>query len=974
MIEQLLSGLAYSTSALALSAIFAWLVLAALRPRSPRVHQVVWFVVLMQAFCWRPFGLAVLPPTEPPPIDQASSASHSIENVDDGPAWPAVPIQKTEAAPAPTPSVAPAALVPRQESWDWRPFAAGGWLLGVSLVLLLGIVDYHRVLRRLRGESAPVPAVWLVEWRSLPSDGAVLVATQGLGPLAIRTTFRAVVAVPTAFGESLTPAERRAVFAHELSHLRSGDPLWTLIAWLATALQWFNPFAWIAARRFHAAAELACDDRMDDEARLPLAHVLLNLGQPKPRTVLAMSGGTLAARIRALAGPRSQESRWKMIAVVAATFAAVSIGWIRLEAAPATEPPKEPSKETANPTPTSRSDDAPKGKRKSRSLDPKEREARLKAIATENAKRERERAVALWLRALRTINAEDDDALALEKVLAYLAARESRFGEPQMLDWEEHIETDAVLTLEALLKRNLKPRENETQRQALERALSAPTSDGRNRLAAMHKTLEGNEFKPPHWEERRDHWITMVAEVIESAARRTANEVWPRRIEAAPPNSPAFWLAVCCYQAALRGGGSATNADRAALLHALDDSTYLRRILVVETFAKGSVPGGEESWRNLTREIHIPQKSRFGGDFRRASYLSRRLHAMLEAAKRAPLYRGVGAEFRRSLNANYPADGLDALMEQEGKTVAHRVDFFLNRTIRADFEKRRFGDVLKELRSNAAVPMVILDLNWESNLLAVTMKTEAKWIDLLRDACRQAEYPLFASPDLIVVAEQRRIVDGKEESAVERLRAALERARTTPQPLRDKLFQPTFLKTSLTPFSQVALFLHTQLKLPVTLIGSEEIDERYTSTADAVHAPAAAVFELVAMSCDCAWTPLEGSVIFSPNSRRTEMEQKAAELRRTIKRLRDSSAQGDAAAAALLRPMGGAFAGTPLQQVVSSLKTKHAALQLDARAAEDATVNLDAAGVTVAEGLALLAWTNGLTLTFDGSKAVLTNK
>ncbi|HEY1130960.1 MAG TPA: M56 family metallopeptidase [Roseateles sp.] len=67
------------------------------------------------------------------------------------------------------------------------------------------------------------------------------------------------LALPLDFEARFDAAERELVIAHELVHRQRLDNLWNLVACAITALHWWNPLAWWAARRMHADQELACD-------------------------------------------------------------------------------------------------------------------------------------------------------------------------------------------------------------------------------------------------------------------------------------------------------------------------------------------------------------------------------------------------------------------------------------------------------------------------------------------------------------------------------------------------------------------------------------------------------------------------------------------------------------------------------------------------------------------------------------------
>jgi len=70
---------------------------------------------------------------------------------------------------------------------------------------------------------------------------------------------RPSILVPAGF-VAWPAARRRAVLLHELAHVKRWDWATQLGARLVVALYWWNPLAWVAARRLREERELACDD------------------------------------------------------------------------------------------------------------------------------------------------------------------------------------------------------------------------------------------------------------------------------------------------------------------------------------------------------------------------------------------------------------------------------------------------------------------------------------------------------------------------------------------------------------------------------------------------------------------------------------------------------------------------------------------------------------------------------------------
>ena len=145
------------------------------------------------------------------------------------------------------------------------------WAAGMGCMGLWLAVSNLRFWHMLRKKRIPME---LPECRY-----PVYLVEEGLVSPCLFGLFRpAVYLTPAAMerGEGL-----RHVLAHEETHGRHWDPLWSLLRSVCLAVYWFDPLVWWAAAAAREDCELACDEsalrRLGEAERIPYGQTLLRL-------------------------------------------------------------------------------------------------------------------------------------------------------------------------------------------------------------------------------------------------------------------------------------------------------------------------------------------------------------------------------------------------------------------------------------------------------------------------------------------------------------------------------------------------------------------------------------------------------------------------------------------------------------------------------------------------------------------------
>lgn len=109
------------------------------------------------------------------------------------------------------------------------------------------------------------------------------------------------------------PQRLRYILAHEQTHARHLDPLWSAVRAVCLVLWWFDPLVWLAAHLSRLDGELACDEgtiaRLGDAERASYGEALLSL-----IPVRAAKGEILLSATSMTAGRREMKERILRIA------------------------------------------------------------------------------------------------------------------------------------------------------------------------------------------------------------------------------------------------------------------------------------------------------------------------------------------------------------------------------------------------------------------------------------------------------------------------------------------------------------------------------------------------------------------------------------------------------------------------------------------------------------------------------------
>ena len=159
------------------------------------------------------------------------------------------------------------------------------WICGVTVMLILNLLQLIRLRRKLVGSIPLKENIYLADYIPTPF-------VMGL--------IRPKIYLPSAMSE----AEQSYIIQHEKHHIRRGDHVIKLLAFAAVCIHWFNPLVWLAFALSSKDMEMSCDEavmrQIDGDIRADYSSSLLQFSTGKRvivGTPLAFGEGDTKERI-----------------------------------------------------------------------------------------------------------------------------------------------------------------------------------------------------------------------------------------------------------------------------------------------------------------------------------------------------------------------------------------------------------------------------------------------------------------------------------------------------------------------------------------------------------------------------------------------------------------------------------------------------------------------------------------------------
>ncbi len=180
------------------------------------------------------------------------------------------------------------------------------WLAGFLVVVLLWLRSWVQAAQIVRENEFLVQGREIDTLRKMNSrkwPQLRISSSKTLQQPGVYGMFRPILIWPQAVSERIDDAQMRAIFTHELCHVRCFDNLCAALHMFVEAVFWFHPMVWWLGRKLEEERECACDEEVLALKHVPkvYAESILKVCElcvtPETAVVAGVTGADLKHRI-----------------------------------------------------------------------------------------------------------------------------------------------------------------------------------------------------------------------------------------------------------------------------------------------------------------------------------------------------------------------------------------------------------------------------------------------------------------------------------------------------------------------------------------------------------------------------------------------------------------------------------------------------------------------------------------------------
>ena len=195
-------------------------------------------------------------------------------------------------------------------------FAIGSiiWLLGIGTMAIYSTASYILLRRKLIGAVLLQDNIYLAD---------------GIDSPFVMGIIRPKIYLPSTLSEQ----EQGYILLHEQHHIRRGDHIIKVLAFVALCIHWFNPLVWVAFVLSSKDMEMSCDEavvkKMGDGIRADYSASLLSLATGRriiAGTPLAFGEGDTKSRIKNMLSWKRAKPMVVFLSAIAVIFALIICG------------------------------------------------------------------------------------------------------------------------------------------------------------------------------------------------------------------------------------------------------------------------------------------------------------------------------------------------------------------------------------------------------------------------------------------------------------------------------------------------------------------------------------------------------------------------------------------------------------------------------------------------------------------------